>query len=190
MSGKNWSPKSPKFVPFQNGSVILPKGGKYPEDALVVISVSEDKQAFQASPEHGGLVWNFDLAAIGRYGFRFAQPEELIAVWRKGRFYLEMLEGSFEGWTTGELWNGWATPAFEKKVAERLMKALTESKLEYGTDAEHAGWKYDKTADAFLYYDYEGTEPIVEKGLLINAGGKPRAVYGIGSGAWTWSEED
>lgn len=188
MGSKDWSPKNPDFVPFVKGNTILPKGGKYPEDALVVILVSEDRKRFQASPEHGGRVWNFDLTAIGRYGFRFVQPEELRVAWRQGNFAIDGIDGVFRGWTTGELWNGWATPSFEKKETERLMKAFTESKLSYGLKKELADWKYDKAKDAFVYYDSEGEGLSEDQGFEMTWRGKTRMLYPIGDG-WTWSEE-
>src|SRR5262249_25392671 len=49
--------------------------------------------------------------------------EEEIAVFYKGRFTIEDWFGPFEGWTTGQRWNGWECPYFEFDTAIRMVRA-------------------------------------------------------------------
>jgi hypothetical protein len=187
MGKKDWSPKAPDLIPFREGNEILPAKGKYPEDALYVDSVAADRKSFKAAPLHGGFVYTFDLAAVGKYGFRFVQPDEMESKWRKGLFSLD--SPPYPGWTDGHLWNGWATPAFEKKVAERILKDFSKVYRDYN-DLDHmVWWKYDEESDSFIYEEIKGEELMVIKGFKIHAGGKTRTVYPIGDG-WTWDEED
>lgn len=186
MGKKDWSPKAPDLIPFQKGNEILPAKGKYPEDALLVDWVSEDRKTFKAAPLHGGPVYRFDTNAVGKYGFRFVQPDEMETKWRKGFFSLD--SPSYPGWTNGHLWNGWQTPVFEKKVVEKILKDFSKVYRDSG-DLDHmTWWKYDEETDSFVLEEQKGEEPVVIEGFQIYAGGKTRTVYSVGDG-WTWEED-
>ena len=105
------------------------------------------------------------------------------------RFSLEPLEGqSFEGFTSGHSWNGWACPLFSKAEADRVVRAWNA--LGYKAD-------YDPATDRFRFApidkfgdsnpdlsDEEMAEhfgPVVIDGMTL---------YPVGAGAWIWEESN
>lgn len=183
--GKEWSPRG-KTVPFRKGDVIVPEGGKYPEDALEVIEAVKGR-TFRAAPLGGGPVYNFGPEHVAKYGFRAVRPDEMKAEWRKGRFSMDFMgEKSAEGWTTGELWNGWATPFFEKGDAEAVLRELAGTYAEMG---ETYRWGYDPEGDAFSSQSPHDEEPERTEGEWIMTPEGRKRVYGIGAYSWTWNED-
>lgn len=181
--GKEWSPRETP-VPFRKGNVIVPEGGKYPEDALEVIEVVDDR-TFRAAPVGGGSVYKFGPRQTAKYRFRFVQPDEMKAKWRKGRFSMDFLgDKSVEGWTTGDLWNGWATPFFEKEAAEEVLREAAETYAEMG---ETYKWGFDPEGDAFTFQSPHDEEPDRVKGERITTPDGRKKVYGIGAYSWTWT---
>lgn len=106
---------------------------------------------------------------------------------RKSAFWLDPMENqddnAFEGYTTGELWNGWATPAFAIEEAHRLLDSLKRMKVASGY--------YDPKSDSFVI-SYEGPEKYTGQYITVDTGaaiGITRIkVYPIGAYAWMWQE--
>lgn len=108
---------------------------------------------------------------------------------------------TFEGWhDPAARWNGWATPAFERSEADRIM-AYNQGVLKADATSEIENISFDEAGDCYVLYHPvyakdEGTQYQPEKvrgtdadcgeGLLL----KRRHLYAIGSWAWTWYEVD
>lgn len=91
------------------------------------------------------------------------------------------LDGSalwFPAFTHGDHWNGFATPLFEKEVAERIVAAV---RAKGNVDAN-----YDPRRDAFVFRDVDDEEEEVFSAMDVDG----RALYPIGSHAWTWTSNE
>lgn len=108
---------------------------------------------------------------------------------RQGKFYMEVYDPElFEGWTDGELWNGWATPLFQYEEAARMMDVHNRMDPVVDPEDKPRAW-YDAERDRFCFIT-EGTGREIEyySACLRQAGGEMRKLYGIGSWYWTWEE--
>lgn len=87
---------------------------------------------------------------------------------------------AYIGYTSGKLWNGWATPYFEKEEAIRVAEGFNEC-------AEFP-MQYDEVYDQFYVLDTETSDLETWKGedILTNEGIKH--LYGIGAYSWVWDE--
>lgn len=100
---------------------------------------------------------------------------------QRARFSIDSLpETTFEGFTAGETWNGWACPYFMNDEAIVVLK-----------DCENNGyrWFYDSGADAFVVShaeDPEDFEPERFEAIRITLDNEDIVVYGIGAYSWTW----
>jgi len=104
-----------------------------------------------------------------------------VTEYRRGRFTTDDTV-SFEGWTDGSLWNGWACPAFEKQEADRLAAHLRS----VGCVAE-----FDAAKDAFTIREFDGADlydPEEYEGLDIETPEGTKRVYAIGAYSWVWQE--
>ena len=101
----------------------------------------------------------------------------------KTQFCMDVLPGEYDGFTRGDLWNGWECPIFEKAVAETILKDITSNGY---------SWKYNPEEDAFLVQheddpnDYEPEIFAAEQVVLDN--GDVRNLYAIGAYAWIWEK--
>lgn len=87
---------------------------------------------------------------------------------------------AYIGYTSGRLWNGWATPYFELAEAKRVAEGFNET-------AEYP-MQYDEVYDQFYILDKESGElEKWEKVLAITPEGT-KYVYGIGAYSWVWDE--
>lgn len=98
----------------------------------------------------------------------------------KNIFTIDGLNYPHIAYTSGRLWNGWATPYFE------LVEAL-EVMHEYNECAE-IPMQYDKVYDQFYILDKETTELEVWKGDDLNTPDGIKHLYGIGAYSWVWEE--
>lgn len=89
---------------------------------------------------------------------------------------------AYIGYTSGRLWNGWATPFFEKVEADKVAE-------EFNKCAEYP-MQYDKVYDQFYILDtdteelekWEGTDHPTDEGI--------KHLYGIGAYSWVWDAEE
>jgi hypothetical protein len=171
----------PKFKP---GDIIVPKEHLEDWQTYGLEVESHDREALRASPLGGGWVYRFPPARIAFHSFVKVQKRLLEnPSWHQSYFYAEWLDKKYRGWTTGDRWNGWATPYFEMNEARR-----------YAADSLTADMvipmHYDPVKDAFIGInpDYPD-DPEVYKGALIDLHGRKLKLYPIGAYVWTWEEE-
>ena len=96
-------------------------------------------------------------------------------------FTIDGIAPAYIGYTSGRLWNGWATPYFEVNEAFAVMKDF--NKNYEGT--EHL-MEYDAERDEFFVYD-EGCENFDRwKGANYTTDEGIKHLYGIGAYCWIW----
>jgi hypothetical protein len=160
---------------FSKGEIIRRDDLAYPEGALVCDGY-DDAGRLLAHPLGGG----FQLTVPAQDEPRFrvvAEGERGAALFRRTRFVLADSEEAFEGWTNGELWNGWEMPEFEKAMAERLLAWLGDQR-----------GRFDGKLEAFVTMSQDGEEEIwAGEEITITDGSRIKA-YPVGAGAWTWEE--
>lgn len=106
-----------------------------------------------------------------------------MSAWSKAYFTIDSIpDRTFEGYTDGDDWNGWACPYFEYHVAEDILR---------NSELNDFVWAYDPTADAFVVriksdsVDFESEE---FKATRIKLGDQELTVYGIGAYSWIWEQ--
>jgi hypothetical protein len=99
-------------------------------------------------------------------------------------FALDCLpDDSFEGFDTGEIWNGWAVPVFTFDQAQAVVAAWRRQ-----------GWQaeYSAADDAFVFFvnqDFEtGQSDESEAFAAFERDGQK--FYPVGSGSWIWEESE
>ena len=171
---------------FQKDDVIIPR--RYLKDKdwrASTITVVEQlwDGTIVAFPSHGGF--QLRIPADKAEEFEFVKvPQEMLerSPFHKARFTADWLpEGtSYIGWTTGQLWNGWGTPSFEKSVAEKVIADLEDWKV-----------SYDPEKDEYTFISEHDPDPYVVTGAEIQVVDRGRRkkikVYDIGAGSWTWN---
>ncbi len=108
----------------------------------------------------------------------------------RGIFTIDGLEGPYEGYSTGERWNGWACPVFERSVAERIAESYSTQGDRDGFESNSRAW-YDPEADSFWVSDENDIPedgPLAFGSLTIIVAGRPVEVYPFGTRYWTWEE--
>jgi hypothetical protein len=160
---------------FTKGDIIIPVEAVYPSGALSVDGYEADGTLL-AHPLGGGLQYRFKTGAEKRFRV-VPKAETESALWRRAKFSIEGVETEFQGWTKGQLWNGWEMPYFEFGEAQRVIEMLTDPK-----------GKYDAERDCFVSPNSDGEEDIWEAVNVTMLGGATVKVYGIGAGAWIWDE--
>lgn len=102
-------------------------------------------------------------------------------MYRKGFFITDDMDTPVEGWTIGENWNGFATPLFEREIANRVARLATWS-------------AYIEEYDMFVYSDAHPLDVDNNRYVQFAQGidvttvdGRTVHVYPIGE-SWTWRE--
>jgi hypothetical protein len=93
-------------------------------------------------------------------------------------FTIDGFVPAYIGYTSGRLWNGWATPFFEKNEALRVMH-------DYNKDTGNP-MQYDEATDSFRVAETEYTDEEVWTGKNINTDDGVKHLYGIGAYCWVW----
>jgi hypothetical protein len=161
-------------VMFKKGDIIIKSEAAYPTGALVVDGYDEQGR-FMAHPLGGGLQYVFKPAVEKTFRV-VSEEEQQKPLWKRSRFCIEGVDGSFEGWTCGRLWNGWEMPHFDYAVAEQVIKAMKE-----------LDGHYDSGQDAFVTKSTDGEEVWAAE-TLRTLGDHPVKAYPVGAGAWCWEE--
>ncbi len=100
----------------------------------------------------------------------------------KAKFTADFLPGgTFEGWTDGSDWNGWATPMFEYDEALRLVVEYNTHPLGSTTKA----W-FDAVHDQFCFVTEREAEPECYSSVATNMQGREVRLYPIGTRVWIW----
>ncbi|HOX58189.1 MAG TPA: hypothetical protein PLC99_14990 [Verrucomicrobiota bacterium] len=156
---------------FQKNETIVRDDCQFPTGALVVDG-QDAAGNLLAHPLGGGFQLTIPVSDLGR--FRVVPVEDQQArVYRAGVFCLEGEDSQFQGWTKGELWNGWATPCFELEVAHKVAAMVPGSRL-------------DSARDAFVTRNQE--EELWQGQSIVTTDGRLLKVYPIGACAWCWDE--
>lgn len=87
---------------------------------------------------------------------------------------------AYIGYTSGKLWNGWATPYFALDEAKRVAKHFNEC-AEYPME-------YDNIYDQFYILDKETEELEKWQGIDVPTAEGIKHLYGIGAYSWVWDE--
>ncbi len=161
---------------FTQGEIIVRNDLKFPDSALVVYG-TDDRGCLLAHPLGGGLQFILPSAELPR--FQRVEASETLSVFGSGKFYLEGIDGEFEGWSDGTFWNGWEKPCFARKTAELVLQAAG------------ASWTYDAKSDAFVVAteDGEDDETFAAETVQLGDGGAVIA-YFIGAGSWIWEKTE
>lgn len=187
--GKEWSPRGTEHHSFVPGDVIVPEGGKYPEDALDVIEVVND-QVFKAVRAGGGSVMRFGAPQRMKYRFQKVDPARMPVRWHQAKFGMDMLEHEYPGWTTGHLWNGFATPSFDFETTKKILDEMVKFTKEMNAESVER-YEFDPKKDEFVVFEtsYPDEQYRVRgEWYTVKPGAPPIKLYDLGSGAWTWQE--
>ncbi|HIG73777.1 MAG TPA: hypothetical protein EYQ24_04125 [Bacteroidetes bacterium] len=109
------------------------------------------------------------------------------AGFRPGRFTIDGLPGTYDGFTRGETWNGFAVPYFPLAVARRVADDYAAQPA--GLDGQPES-EYDADRDLVRLYDPSSGEwdeygPVEIDDRALHG---PRALYPVGARYWTWEE--
>ena len=90
---------------------------------------------------------------------------------------------TFEGYSVGRSWNGFACPLFEKSVAQSVID-------ECARQEDLAYFNHEKDAFVFQFKELIGSSEEANEftGTTIIYNGQPVKVYDIGSDGWVWDE--
>jgi hypothetical protein len=103
---------------------------------------------------------------------------------RESEFYLDSdPETVFRGYTTGETWNGWACPYFDRAVGKQISEWF-EAAHAGSSEGEYAA-AYHSEKDAFLFREPAYDEPLVVESVKA----EEKTLYPIGAYRWTWVEK-
>jgi hypothetical protein len=159
-------------VVFGTGTVVLGLLGSYPKDAFVVEGYDVVGNLI-VHPLRGGFPYKMNDRQAAR--LREVSSPGMPRTFRCGRFALEGVDESFEGWTDGQLDHGWATPHFELAEALRLMARLNG--------------RHDEAARLFSTKQGEVRE-IWKARDIKTEHGKRLEVFPIGAGKWHWTRRE
>jgi transcriptional regulator with XRE-family HTH domain len=99
---------------------------------------------------------------------------------KKAFFKIETINNqTFEGYTAGEEWNGWAYPYFTFEQAGEILKAFKSLKTFSGKSLNAY---YDEKTDSF-YFETDSEDEIEEFSVVEIENQK---LYPIGAGSWIW----
>lgn len=142
------------------GDIILPRDGRFPVDALRVLSVDADG-AVNVARLGGGLVRHIDATALHGRGFRpVTDADKKASPWAMARFHFDG-DSPFYAWTNGSRWNGWAVPSFELDGFKAWLDGFD------GMDS----WAYDEAEDTFVLNVAGQCEPWTVRGEFVPAVG-------------------
>ena len=108
---------------------------------------------------------------------------------RKSRFCICDDEVAFVGYTSGYLWNGWATPYFTKEVADEILSTQNQNYIDNKMDKDGYYAVYNAEKDQYEFYDpdYDDGPYTVEGEDCETVDGKLH-LYGVGAYCWIWDE--
>src|SRR5262249_26839777 len=104
------------------------------------------------------------------------EGERAAALFQKKRFALADNEAAFEGWSDGQLWNGWEKPRFEFAVCREILRWMGDERA-----------RFEDAADAFVTVADEEQERWSAEEITISDGSRMK-VYPLGAGSWIWEE--
>ena len=93
-------------------------------------------------------------------------------------FTIDGFVPAYIGYTSGRLWNGWATPFFEVNEALQVME-------DYNKNTDNPMY-YDEATDSFRIAETEYTDEEGWKGQNLKTEDGIKHLYGIGAYCWIW----
>lgn len=96
----------------------------------------------------------------------------------KALFTIDGFKYPHIGYTSGRLWNGWATPYFEVDEALKIMEEFNKERGEQMV--------YDEETDTFRVAETEYTDEQIWKGENCQTEEGIKHLYGIGAYCWIW----
>jgi hypothetical protein len=94
---------------------------------------------------------------------------------RSAKFTIDTFaDGVFDGFTSGETWNGWARPYFTFQQAQSILEAH---------QAQGKKASYDEAGD-FFSFEFSEDEIDTFSAEMIEG----QKLYPIGAGCWIWEE--
>jgi hypothetical protein len=160
---------------FKKGDNIIKTEMVYPNGALVVDGY-DAQQRLMAHSLGGGFQLSIPAHKVRRFRV-VTEGERGAALFRKGRFALADNGRAFDGWSIGQLWNGWEMPSFERQVGMEILGWMGDDKA-----------RYDADNDAFVTVNQDGEDDVwPAESITITDGTRIRA-YGLGAGSWIWEE--
>ena len=105
-----------------------------------------------------------------------AEGEKAVTLFQRGRFTLADTEAAFDGWSNGEVWNGWAMPRFGFAVCREILKSFADEQA-----------RFDEKGDAFVTVSDGEEESWPGEQITISDGSRIK-VYPLGAGSWIWEE--
>ena len=97
---------------------------------------------------------------------------------KKAVFTIDEYPKAYIGYTSGKLWNGFATPYFEKDEAIRVAEGFN--------GCAEFPMQYDEIYDQFYILNTETTELETWKGTDMPTENGIKHLYGIGAYSWVW----
>jgi hypothetical protein len=102
----------------------------------------------------------------------------------------------FDGFTFGNIWNGFACPYFTLEVGHRIVEATNSAASEWlkrdpTFNALHG--LYDSQRDAFMFYqvlEAGSQNPEQDWDIFPAEVINEQKLYPIGTGGWAWSQEE
>jgi hypothetical protein len=101
---------------------------------------------------------------------------------RKSIFAIDASPNAYIGYTSGRLWNGWATPYFTFEEAQKLQAEFSEG--------ANSPMLYDVMKDEFRLKYEDDDEPYIWEGEDIQTVDGIKHLYGIGAYSHIWDELD
>ena len=157
---------------FLKGQTIVRDDRVFPLGALVVDEIADDS-GILAHPLGGGC--QLSLTASELSHFDVVAEQEKVSLFTQGVFCIDGVEGEFQGWSDGSVWNGWDKPFFSKDVSVQVLKAFG------------CFWEYDAGKDVFIVKtdSCEDAEEFAGISLELADGGRVHT-YPVGAGSWIW----
>jgi hypothetical protein len=95
---------------------------------------------------------------------------------RPAKFIIDTFgDQTFDGFTNGDTWNGWARPYFTFDQAERIIEAHAAQGNKAAYDASEDAFSFEFSADEVDSFPAEVVEG--------------RKLYPVGAGCWIWEED-
>lgn len=101
---------------------------------------------------------------------------------RKSIFAIDASPNAYIGYTSGRLWNGWATPYFTLEEAQKIQTEFSRG--------ANSPMLYDVMKDEFRLQYEDDDEPYIWKGEDIQTVDGIKHLYGIGAYSHIWDELD
>lgn len=117
---------------------------------------------------------------------------------RPARFSIEVAgdDAVFDGFTSGQTWNGWQCPYFTLEQGQAIVEAINRTQDEWSrepTNLDTLHGLYDSMRDAFVFYqesakDSDNPDEDWEIFTFVEVDGQK--LYPIGAWCWIWERAD